>query len=113
MQNIQRQTLKVIKDAQTAFQKIKKQVITNNNKKLASKAQPTYIKLFISSHPNRAKIFVDGVWDLKRTPRQISFHEGQTILLKSKGYKDYTLSEKDIRDAFVDNNQIFIILRKE
>lgn len=107
------QTFKFVKDAQTVFQKIKKQVITDDNKTLASKARPTYINLFISSHPGRAKIFVDGVWDLKRTPRQVRFHEGQTIVLKSKGYKDYTLSEKDIKKALAENNQIFIVFRRE
>ena len=106
------QTLQAVEGAKIAFQKIKKQVVNDNKATLTSKTK-THINLFISSHPSKAQIFIDGMHDLKKTPRQINFNENQTIVLKSEGYKDYILTKEDIKKALTENNQIFVILRKE
>ena len=110
-------TNRIVKNINTLFQETKKQVESfieekNKHKILTSKAKPIQMSIFISSHPTRAKIFIDGVWDYKRTPKQIRFHKGQIILLKSEGYQDYILSEGDIKKALIEQNQIFIIFRK-
>ncbi len=112
-------TNKLTKKISTLFQSTKKQITKlidgkdEKDKTLTSeKATPTYMSIFISSHPSRAKIFIDGVWDYQRTPKQIRFHEGQFIVLKAKGYQDYVLSESDINKARVEQNQIFVIFRE-
>ena len=113
------ETDKITKNVNILFQDAKKGVesfiaeMKDTNKTLASKAKPVQISIFVSSHPSKAKIFIDEVWDYKRTPKQIRFDKGQTIILRREGYEDYALSEGDINRALVEENQIFIILRQK
>ena len=111
-------TDKITKNVNTLFQSAKKQIedfleTKDETKTLSSKAKPAQMSIFISSHPSRAKIFIDGIWDYKRTPKQIRFHKGQKIVLKIEGYHDYTFSAGDINKALVEENQIFIIFRQK
>ena len=116
--NYPEQTNKITENIYVLFQSAKKQVegfieAEDKTKTLTSKAKPVQMSIFISSHPSSAKIFIDGVWDFRRTPKQIRFHKGQTIVLKAEGYKDYVLTEGDINKALLEQNQIFIIFRKK
>ena len=111
------ETTKITKNINILLQNTKKQIenfieAEDETKTLTSKVKPVQMSIFISSHPSRAKIFIDGVWDYKRTPKQIRFHKGQTVVLKSEGYKDYILSEKDTNKAMLEQNQIFVIFRE-
>ena len=112
------ETTKITKNINILLQNTKKQIenfieAEDETKTLTSKVKPVQMSIFISSHPSRAKIFIDGVWDYKRTPKQIRFHKGQTVVLKSEGYKDYILSEKDTNKAMLEQNQIFVIFRED
>ena len=116
-------TDKVTKKVSILFQGAKKQITsllkgkgeeTEKNKTLTSKEEKPIqqMSVFVSSHPSRAKILIDGVWDYKRTPKQIRFHRDQVIVLKAKGYQDYILSDKDINKALLEQNQIFVVFRE-
>ena len=108
---------KITKNVSVLLQDAKKQITDliegDKDRTLTSKVKPARMSIFISSHPSRAKIFIDGVWDYRRTPKQIRFHEGQTIVLKANGYKNYILSEGDRNKALLEQNQIFVVFRKK
>ncbi len=99
----------------TSMFKTLKDMLSPKNKEMASQTAKTpvpSITLFISSTPEGAKIFIDGVWSYKRTPRQITFLKNKPITLKMAGYKNYTLSTKEVEKAILEKNQTLIILKK-
>ena len=93
------------------YVKAKDITLSDQNKKNIASKNIVPIRLFISSHPKGAKIFVDGVWSSLRTPKQITFQPDKVITLKMQGYADYTLSKEDLKKALLEKNQFFVILK--